>query len=337
MTALRALLEAARPRRRASPARPPGHPPGEAALLAASDWAEIAHALGPGAAHAVAPMLAVHPNPGEGRSRLRGRGLDYAESRAYQPGDDLRAMHWGLLARTGRPYVRVHEEEHAAPWHALVDAHGGMLFGTRVRPKASQAARAAMLAAALQASSTPRAPLHCTVWTEAGLETRGFGAGPVALRRMASWLGARSIAPVGAPADPARDTAAFDAWVARLRLAAPRPVRVVLCSDFAWLDRHGESTLRPLGAQCQILAARIADPVELALPDLPAAHFDDHHGTTQGWLEPGVTVRAHFRRAAQRRRERVDEELRAVGARGVDVLTSDTAAAMRARLLGLMR
>lgn len=323
---------------RAAPPEPRGVRSGEVALLTASDWAEIAHAIGRHAAHAVAPVLAHQPNPGEGRSRLRGRGMDYAESRAYQPGDDMRAMHWALLARTGRPYVRVFDEEHAAPWHALIDAHGGMLFGTRTRTKASQAARAALLAAALQASSTPRSGLGLTLWSERGLQTHDFGVGLIAVRRMAAWLMERVIAPPAGPgADDRQASDALDAWVGRIRARAPRPVRVVLCSDFAWLDRHEESTLWTLGAHCQILALQITDPVERALPDLPAAHFSDRAAGLQGWLEPGAALREHFERSSVQRCEGIRQNLKSVGARMAEFLSADSAAAMRAEFLPLMR
>ncbi|HCG78790.1 MAG TPA: DUF58 domain-containing protein, partial [Oceanospirillales bacterium] len=44
-------------------------------------------------------------------SRLRGRGIDFAEVRGYQPGDDIRSMDWRVTARTGEPHIKVFREE----------------------------------------------------------------------------------------------------------------------------------------------------------------------------------------------------------------------------------
>lgn len=80
-------------------------------------------------------------------SRLYGRGMDYAESRAYQPGDDVRRLDWRLTARSGRLHTKLFQEEREGQLLILLDQHASMRFGTRVRFKSVQAARAAALAA----------------------------------------------------------------------------------------------------------------------------------------------------------------------------------------------
>lgn len=80
-------------------------------------------------------------------SRLYGRGMDYAESRVYQPGDDVRRLDWRLTARSGRLHTKLFQEEREGQWLILLDVHPTMRFGTRVRFKSVQAARAAALAA----------------------------------------------------------------------------------------------------------------------------------------------------------------------------------------------
>ena len=74
---------------------------------------------------------------------LRGRGMDYMESRAYQRGDDARNIDWRRTARSGKWHTKVFqvEREHSAV--TLVDTHATMRFGTRIRFKSVAAARAA--------------------------------------------------------------------------------------------------------------------------------------------------------------------------------------------------
>ena len=53
---------------------------------------------------------------GQRSSRFRGRGIDFAETRAYQPGDDIRHIDWRVTAwRTGRVHTKVFHEERERP------------------------------------------------------------------------------------------------------------------------------------------------------------------------------------------------------------------------------
>jgi len=80
-------------------------------------------------------------------SRLRGRGLDFAELRGYRPGDDIRSIDWKATARRGRTQIRVYEEERERPVYIAVDQRQGMFFGSRRAMKSVVAAEAAALTA----------------------------------------------------------------------------------------------------------------------------------------------------------------------------------------------
>src|SRR4051794_25310902 len=58
---------------------------------------------------------------GDLRSTARGSGLDLAEIREYQPGDDIRHLDWSATARTGIPHVRQTFAERALDVWLLVD------------------------------------------------------------------------------------------------------------------------------------------------------------------------------------------------------------------------
>jgi uncharacterized protein (DUF58 family) len=78
-------------------------------------------------------------------ARFRGRGMEFDESRVYQPGDDPRNMDWRVTARAGQPHVKLFREERERPVWLLVDQGPSMRFGTRIAFKSVVAARAAAL------------------------------------------------------------------------------------------------------------------------------------------------------------------------------------------------
>lgn len=86
-----------------------------------------------------------HQKSGLSSSAMLGRGLDFAEVRAYQPGDDVRNMDWNVTARTGIAHTKLFVEERELPCFLMVDMRSSMWFATRGSFKAMQAARLASL------------------------------------------------------------------------------------------------------------------------------------------------------------------------------------------------
>jgi uncharacterized protein (DUF58 family) len=72
---------------------------------------------------------------GEYHSVFKGRGMNFAEVREYQYGDDIRSIDWNVTARTGAPFVKVFEEERELTVMLLVDVSASGDFGTRERLK----------------------------------------------------------------------------------------------------------------------------------------------------------------------------------------------------------
>src|SRR6185503_15155275 len=66
---------------------------------------------------------------GEGRARLFGVGSEFVGYRPYRSGEDLRALDWNLLARLGRPFVRVAAREASEDWAVLLDTSASMGVG----------------------------------------------------------------------------------------------------------------------------------------------------------------------------------------------------------------
>ena len=75
--------------------------------------------------------------------RLRGRGMEYEESRAYVHGDDVRTMDWRVMARTGEAHTKVFAEEKERRFLIAADLSASMYFGTRFSFKSWAAAHVA--------------------------------------------------------------------------------------------------------------------------------------------------------------------------------------------------
>jgi len=75
--------------------------------------------------------------------RLRGRGMEYEESRAYVFGDDVRTMDWRVMARTGEAHTKLFAEEKERASLIAVDLSASMFFGTRFAFKSWAAAQLA--------------------------------------------------------------------------------------------------------------------------------------------------------------------------------------------------
>ena len=83
---------------------------------------------------------------GHALSPLRGRGMEYAESREYAIGDDARHIDWRLTARSGKAHTKLFQAERERVTLLVADTAPTLYFGTRVRFKSVQAARAGAIA-----------------------------------------------------------------------------------------------------------------------------------------------------------------------------------------------
>ena len=144
---------------------------------------------------------------GHALSPLRGRGMEYAESREYSHGDDARHIDWRLTARTGRAHTKLFQAERERLSLIVADTAPALYFGTRVRFKSVQAARAGAIAAwaavrdgdriAALRGSLREAPMRAggrSAWRAARARCTGALVRAAARRTMPAWR-SRSITP----------------------------------------------------------------------------------------------------------------------------------------------
>ena len=84
---------------------------------------------------------------GQHQSKQLGRGMDFAEVRQYQAGDDVRSIDWRVTARTGKPHTKLFTEEREKPIILYIDLSASMRFGSKLMFKSVLAAHMASLIA----------------------------------------------------------------------------------------------------------------------------------------------------------------------------------------------
>lgn len=84
---------------------------------------------------------------GNFRSHMRGRGMEFAEVRPYNPGDDVRSIDWRVTARSQTPYTKLYQEEKERPVCVVLDQRSPMFFGSTEAIKSVIALRLATVIA----------------------------------------------------------------------------------------------------------------------------------------------------------------------------------------------
>lgn len=77
---------------------------------------------------------------GEYHTAFKGQGIEFAEVRPYQFGDDIRSIDWNVTARTGETYIKKFEEEREQTLMLVVDISGSESFGSKYKFKREIAA-----------------------------------------------------------------------------------------------------------------------------------------------------------------------------------------------------
>ena len=197
-------------------------------------------------------------------SHFRGRGMEFDESRPYQPGDDPRSIDWRVTARSTTAYTKLFREERERPVLIMVDLRASMHFATRGCFKSVSASRAAAL---LSWAAHHR-----------GDRLGGLIFGDTTHRELKPKLGRQAALRfvhelVNHPDWQTTERAREDdgeqqltqAMSALRRVARPGSL-VVIISDFQGLSRTGQAYLSSVARHNEVLALFLNDPIERQLP-----------------------------------------------------------------------
>lgn len=202
------------------------------------------------------------PVSGEYLSRFKGRGMEFAESRPYQPGDDVRNLHWRVMARTGKPFTKLFREERERPVFVWVDLRRRMFFGTRNAYKSVVAARAAALIA--WAASRHGDRIGGVLFSDGSHEEIKPGRGKAAVMHLIRRLVEHPA--WDRPESPIDDEQSTRDAMIRLRRVVRPGSLVFLLSDFGNFDAVAEANLMRFARRNEVLSMLIYDELERELP-----------------------------------------------------------------------
>ncbi|WP_139350169.1 DUF58 domain-containing protein [Rhodanobacter sp. C03] len=237
----------------------------------------------------MAPLLSRAVRSGQQSSRLYGRGMDYAESRVYQAGDDVRRLDWRLTARSGKLHTKLFQEDREGCLLILLDTHASMRFGTQVRFKSVQAARAAACAAWYAVRAGERVGVMAFGHAEQLLRPQGGPRGALAVcGALAEW----DALPTP---DPDKAESLTDA-LTRAGRVLHGASRVLLISDGFSGDASVRQRLLDLTRHAAVSVLVVADALELALAP-PGRYPLEHAGERSEVLLQSERQRREFQRA----------------------------------------
>jgi uncharacterized protein (DUF58 family) len=244
-------------------------------------------------------------------SAFRGGGLEFEESRAYVPGDDVRSIDWNATARYGETFVKRFRAERDQTLLFAQDVSASMSFSPAGRSKAGAAAYAIALLAAAAGRAGDRVGL-------VSFDASPREVVPVARGVAHGWRLVRAaVANAAAPGRATRLSTALRA----VRLHTRRRAVVPIFSDFLDADlAPGSGSLREaltdLARRHDVVAGIVLDPLELELPRVGPVRLADPERPGRTWVLDTSSRRARRRylAACAARRHALARELRRAGA-----------------------
>ena len=236
-------------------------------------------------------------------SHFRGRGMEFDESRPYQPGDDPRNIDWRVTARSTEAYTKLFREERERPVLVVVDLRGSMHFATQGSFKSVVASRAAALIS----------------WAahHRGDRLGGLIFGDSVHRELKPKLGRQAALRylhelVNHPdwnesSDDVvnNEVAPLTQAMASLRRVSRPGSLVVVISDFIGLSRTAQAYLAGVARHSEVLAVFVSDPLEHDLPP-PGRYRLVSHDAELAIDTYARTARKDYEHAFEERKQKLE-------------------------------
>jgi len=247
---------------------------------------------------------------GEYESVFKGRGMEFDEVRAYQPGDDIRTIDWNVTARTGHPFVKQYVEERELTIFFLVDLSASGAFGSRQRLKNEVAAELCALLAFSAIKNNDKVGLIAFTDTVEMFIPPKKGTTHV-LRLIREIL---SFSPERGGTNIAASLHFFG------RITHKRSV-AFLVSDF--IDQDFSRPMRIIARRHDLIAVSITDPREQELPDAGLIELEDAETGRRMMIDSSSPeVRRAFAASAVRRLNDLAGQFAAMGVDHIPLQTT---------------
>ena len=194
-------------------------------------------------------------------AKIKGRGMEFAEVRHYQSGDDIRTIDWSVTARTGKAHTKLFHEEKERPVFILLDLSDSMIFGSKFVFKSVQACHLASLLSWQAKQRGDR--LGGIVFNQqqaTELKPRGRSTGLMRFLHQSQQLCVKQ------PLKNSDEPQTLLLQLKRLSRLVQTGSQVHLISDFSQLDESCQKLLTLINRHNQINAWQISDPLEQLLP-----------------------------------------------------------------------
>jgi uncharacterized protein (DUF58 family) len=251
---------------------------------------------------------------GDYRTLMRGAGLDLADLREYQHGDDVRHIDWNVTARLQTPYVREYTEDREVAAWFLLDLSASVDFGSNeVRKRAVAADFVALISRLLTRHGNRVGAILYGTGVDEMIPAR-CGRRHV-LHLMQRILNRPDITSEG-------ETRLLDLLLAGANFLQRRST-VFIVSDFISVSGW-EQALGQLARRHEVTAVRLSDPLESDLPDLGLLTLEDAETGEQILVDThDRQFRSQLKQLAAAREATLRQSLARAGVDALELSTDD--------------
>lgn len=265
---------------------------------------------------------------GDYRSLFHGNGVDFADLREYQVGDDVRYIDWNVTARMDTPYVREYVEDREITAWFLLDLSPSVDFGTAEIDRLKRSVLVdfvTTLARLLTRHGNRVGAVFYGSRVERTIPARG---GRVQVLRLINDL-------LGQPRLPSAPFTDLTPLLEAGHHAIKGRSLIFVISDF--ISTPGwERPLNLLTQRHEVLAVRLFDRREVELPDVGPLIMEDAETGEQLYVDThDKRFRQRFREAAERRETTLRDAFRRSGVEAVSMSTDEDLVAAIVRMAKL--